>query len=241
MDTLKNVVSENRVEKIRLIDPEHYVIGGQPVGDWNTPNDNNAHYDLACTAAYALAEIEKLRTHNDRLYEKLKLANPVGMLGNSFDTKVFNHHWLSLNGEWIARNDYPLLYDYLLGLGYKPSAQQLIQLPDARGLVFRSQNKGRFSDVAEIGLGQYQADATQRVVGTNNWQFMLGGGSINGAFTPGNHSGYHGMITVSASSGQGAIGITFDNSRVVRTALEERVKAIGMHAQIFVGFGEIIE
>ena len=169
------------------------------------------------------------------LWDKLKLACPVGMLGNSFDAKVFNNHWLSLNGEYISRVNYPLLYDYFIGLGYAPNAQQLIQLPDARALVMRSQNKGRFSDVAEIDLGKYQADATQRVSGVNNWQFMLGGGAVNGPFGAGNHSGYHGTFSTSTATGQGAIGISFDNSRVVRTAAEERVKATGAHFQIFAG------
>lgn len=238
---LENIVAENRLDKIRIIDVNNYVIGGQPTDDIDGAfTSSESARDLACTAKYTLDELVKLANDYDAIWNKLKLANPVGMLGNSFDVKVFNNMWLSLNGEYISHSTYPILYDYLLGLDYKPNAQQLIQLPDARALVFRSQNKGRFSDVTEIGIGQYQSDATQKLVGTLTAIYM-GNGSTGQTSGP-LQSGVAGnFVGVTAGTAQSAANINFDNSRVARTALEERVKAIGVHAQIFIGFSEKLE
>lgn len=258
MDVLKNIVSENKLDKIRLLEPDHYVIGGQPVGEWDVPNDNNAHYDLACTAQFALDAIENLTNgladHNSDsaahkdirdlialLWTNIKLANPVGMLSNSVDTKVFNSMWLSLNGEYISRANYTPLYDYLLGLGYVPNAQQLIQLPDARGLVLRSQNKGRFPDVTEIAIGKYQADATQKVYGTFT-DISVASQALNatGAFALSQVFNEN-MVDTGVSREHWRAYFNFDNSRVARIALEERVKSLGTHAQIFVGFPDKLE
>ena len=176
------------------------------------------------------------------LWDKLKLACPVGMLGNSFDAKVFNNHWLSLNGEYISRVNYPLLYDYFIGLGYAPNAQQLIQLPDARALVMRSQNKGRFSDVTEIELSKYQSDATQKIAGhIGAVQIGQSGLPAGGAFNKSTWTGLYGQYQSlsTPTTGNGIFSQYFDNSAVARTALEERVKSIGVHAQIFIGFGDL--
>ena len=169
------------------------------------------------------------------LHDYIKNMMPVGTILSSFDPAPFNKYFLSLNGELISAATRPLLHAKLKSLGFAEDGQGLIKLPDMRGTVLRAQNKGRFGDVAEIDLGKYQADATQRVSGVNNWQFMLAGGAFSGPFSAGNHSGYHGTFSASTASGQGAIGISFDNSRIVRTALEERVKATGAHFQIFAG------
>lgn len=175
-----------------------------------------------------------LKTDLTDLYAKLRLACPVGLLGSSVDVKPFNNHWLSLTGELIARSDYPLLYDYFLGLDYKPDSQQLIKLPDARGLVFRSQNKGRFTDVTEIGIGAYQADATQKVTGKSGASVRFVGYPSTGVF--------YDEVTVAAGAAGGGNGVyfsNFDNSRAARTALEERVKSLGTNAQIFIGLEDL--
>lgn len=244
---LENIVAENRLDKIRIIDVDNYVVGGQPNDDIDGAfTTSESARDLACTAKYTLDELLKLANgfndHSsliDSLWNSLKLANPVGMLGNSFDAKVFNSMWLSLNGEYIAHANYPILYDYLLSLDYKPNAQQLIQLPDARALVMRSQNKGRFTGVDEILLGQYQADATQKVLGE---QFYV----VLNMFDPPKSGALYVKDGSVGNYGSGTAGgatrtLTFDNSRSARTALEERVKAIGVHAQIFTGFPEKLE
>lgn len=241
---LENIVAENRLDKIRIIDVDNYVIGGQPTDDVDGAfTSSESARDLACTAKYTLDELLKLATgfddHSgliDTLWNSLRLANPVGMLGNSFDTKVFNKMWLSLNGEYISHAAYPILYDYLLTLDYKPNAQQLIQLPDARALVFRSQNKGRFTGVDEIAIGQYQADATQKITGKSGASVRYVGYPSTGVF--------YDEVTAAAGAagaGNGVYFSNFDNSRVARTALEERVKAIGVHAQIFIGFPDKLE
>ena len=179
-----------------------------------------------------------LKTGLTDIYAKLRLACPVGMLGSSVDVKPFNDHWLPLTGELIARNDYTPLYDYLLGLGYKPDSQQLIKLPDARGLVFRSQNKSRFTDVTEVGIGEYQADATQKVVGEQLYVLL-------NAFTVPNSGALFVKDGAAGAYGSGANSgatrtLTFDNSRVARVALEERVKSLGTNAQIFIGLKDLI-
>lgn len=130
MDILKNVVSENRVEQIRLIDPEHYVVGGQPVGDWDTPNDNNAHYDLACTMQYALDKIEDMDDDVRRMifgviYPTMLPTAPNGALfldGDSFD--VVKYPRLAALYPTGVLPD--LQERYLIGAGPKMPVRSLI-------------------------------------------------------------------------------------------------------------------
>lgn len=258
MDILKNVVSENRVEKIRLIDPEHYVVGGQPVGDWDTPNDNNAHYDLACTAQFLIDEFMNLKTEDAALKKYIRdliyLVCPVGTRKTSHHYSPSTKYWQNVTGEWFREKDLPELWAYYVGLG-RPIVNGLMQAIDERGTVARHPNLGRFSDVAEIGLGQYQADATQRVVGTLG-EFVYQDerafdvGVDTGVFDfkdPSIYSRWGGYSHVSKvqniehlqGGGNRRDGFIFDNAIVARTALEERVKATGIHVQVFCGLGDI--
>lgn len=173
------------------------------------------------------------------LHDYIKNMMPVGTILSSFDPTPFNKYFLSLNGELISAATRPLLYAKLLSLGFKPDGQSLIKLPDMRGTVQRAQNKGRFTDVTEINLGAYQADATQKVVGgMPNVQF---GGSNTIGISPSPNSwavtptGQYGQYGIATTSFQGIFSMNYDNSRTIRTALEERVKATGAHFQIFAG------
>ena len=242
MDILKNVVSENRVEKIRLIDPEHYVVGGQPVGDWDTPNDNNAHYDLACTAKFLIDEVMNLKTDDIALKKYMRelvyLVCPVGTRRTSTFMQPSSKHWVTATGEWFRRIDYPELWDYYLTAN-RPIVNDMMQIIDERGTVARAQNKGRFAGIEEIDLGKYQADATQRETGNiGAVQFGISGFGVNGLYTIVD-TGYKGIYeTKATNTHNGVFTITSDNARVVRTSTEERVKATGVYVQIFVGLGD---
>ena len=62
---LKNIKSENRLDKIRLIMKNDDVIGGQPSDNENEFTSNTPLLDLACTMKYAVDEIEKNKTGAD--------------------------------------------------------------------------------------------------------------------------------------------------------------------------------
>ena len=168
------------------------------------------------------------------LHDYMKNMMPVGTILSSFDPAPFNKYFLSLNGELISAATRPLLHAKLKSLGFVEDGQGLIKLPDMRGTVQRAQNKGRFTGVDEILLGQYQADATQKVLGEQFYVmlYMFEARTTGALFVKDGSVGYHNAH----GTGSGATRtLNFDNSRSVRTAAEERVKATGAHFQIFAG------
>ena len=167
------------------------------------------------------------------LHDYMKNMMPVGTILSSFDPAPFNKYFLSLNGERISAATRPLLHAKLKSLGFVEDWQGLIKLPDMRGTVMRAQNKGRFADVDEIGLGIYQADATQKVLGEQFYVmlYMFEARTTGALFVKDGSVGHY----VPGTSAGSTRTLNFDNSRSVRTAAEERVKATGAHFQIFAG------
>lgn len=169
------------------------------------------------------------------LHDYMKNMMPVGTILSSFDPAPFNKYFLSLNGELISSTTRPLLHAKLKAMGFVEDGQGLIKLPDMRGTVQRAQNKGRFTDMTEILLGAYQADATQRYMGAMNDIVT----SVNSAATfPFRiYQEVYDRIVDSPTDTMlhKRTYFDFDNARSVRTAAEERVKATGVHFQIFAG------
>lgn len=62
---LENIKSENRLERIRLIQTSDPVIGGQPSDNEDEFTSNTPLLDIACTMKYAVDEIEKNKTGVD--------------------------------------------------------------------------------------------------------------------------------------------------------------------------------
>ena len=62
---LENIKSENRLERIRLIQTSDPVIGGQPSDNEDEFTSNTPLLDIACTMKFALDEIEKNKTGAD--------------------------------------------------------------------------------------------------------------------------------------------------------------------------------
>ena len=240
-------------DKISLIEKPEKVIGG--VGGvanrqaqefanrttWLKEKVDNLGKDKVNITDFDTA-IKALQQSDKDIYKYIRgliyMMHPVGSRRTSHIKLPQSEYWVDATGEWFAQPDYPELWAAYLAEG-RPIVNNLMQITDERGTVTRAQNKGRFVGLEETLLGGYQADATQKIVGINNWQFMLGSGQMTGPFGAGNHSGYHGNFSVSTALGQGAIGISFDNSRVARTATEERVKSTTVHVQIFCGLGDL--
>ena len=60
---LENIIAEDRIDKIRIINENDDVIGGQPELEGMSENDNNGLLDIACTLKKAQKDIEKQSTN----------------------------------------------------------------------------------------------------------------------------------------------------------------------------------
>lgn len=166
------------------------------------------------------------------------IATPVGMIAQAFSNTPFNKYWIHLDGSLINRSGLLVkVFDYLVAnLGLVPTAQGFITLPDTRGTVLRSMSKGRFSDVVEIGLGQYQPDATQRVEGTaaDITSNSVSIADTNGAFSYTVYpTKFNGPSVPYSTSIQ--VNYSFSNVRVARTAAEDRGKSTGVNTFMYIG------
>lgn len=60
---LENIIAEDRIDKIRIVNENDDVIGGQPELSGMSENDNNGLLDIACTLKKAQKDIEKQSTN----------------------------------------------------------------------------------------------------------------------------------------------------------------------------------
>lgn len=132
--------------------------------------------------------------------------SPTPFYGNSAPSG-----WLPLDGRAITQSAYPKLF-----------ARYGSSLPDLRGRFVR----GLGGESAALGV--YQADAMQNITGnisagSGNTQQFVDGATATGAFRviAGTKN-----YTEEAGAGSNPSGVTFDASRVVRTATENRPKNI---------------
>lgn len=165
-----------------------------------------------------------------------KAATPKGVLGyvQAELLKTVPVGTISLWGGEFAPEG------YLLSRGQSFSASQYpklavlfpsLKLPDFRGVVPRGLDDTRGFDPGRTLLS-YQEDATQKVVGN----FAMSGFDPSIAVNP------TGPFSIDRLGGTGTTGstyaayrATFDNSKVIRTANEERMKNIAMNFIIKAG------
>lgn len=69
---LENIKSENRLERIRLIQTNDPVIGGQPSDNEDEFTSNTPLLDIACTMKFAVDSINKIESNANNLLEKNK-------------------------------------------------------------------------------------------------------------------------------------------------------------------------
>lgn len=235
-------------DKISLIEKPEKVIGG--VGGvanrqaqefanrttWLKEKVDNLGKDKVNITDFDAA-IKALQKADQDIYKYIRnliyMMYPVGSRRTSHIKLPQSKYWVDATGEWFAQPDYPELWAAYLAEG-RPIVKDLMQITDERGTVARAQNKGRFGDVVEVNLGGYQADATQKVIGRHGGTVRYVGYGSTGVFYD-TATGMFGAV----GSGNGVYIGNFDNSLVVRTALEERVKATGIHVQIFCGLGDL--
>ena len=181
----------------------------------------------------------------------LKIVPPPGRI--VVDT-CLREGYIKANGSRCLISDYPRIFNYIIknknyvseeewinypGLyGYDEGSDSFL-LPDLRGYFIRNydDNRGIDSDNTRL-LGSIQEDAIRNITGSaetgksgycNNVVFF----NTNGVFGEPNSTGgggNHGDWIRSIPSHRG--DVSFDASRVVPTANENRVKNIVLLAQI---------
>lgn len=127
--------------------------------------------------------------------------------------------WLEANGASLVRVAYPALFS-AIGATYGAADINHFTLPDYRGVVLRGWDHGRGLDPGRV-FGSYQADALQNITGQFPGDDSYSG-AVSGAFLD---NGALGGGLQQAGVGN---AITFDASRVARTAAETRPKNIAV-------------
>src|SRR5690625_109412 len=146
--------------------------------------------------------------------------------------------WLPCNGATISRTTYSRLFA-VIGTTYGDGdGSTTFNLPDLRGEFVRGVDNGRGVDAGRA-LGQHQADALQNITGTF-WNLLVPNipgiseqmGSTNVAFSihARNDDIIHQLSNTSYQKNFGnQDGISFDASRVARTADETRPRNVAMN------------
>lgn len=155
--------------------------------------------------------------------------------------------YLELAGQLVSRTTYAALWAHAQSLsgaglllsdfdwGNSAESSQVafstgngsttFRLPDYRGLVVRGWDHSRGLDAGR-GLGNYQADAIQNITGS----FGISSADTTDLATPTGAFARNGPDSNQwgADPKSPEAGITFDASRVVRTAAETRVKSVAL-------------
>lgn len=125
--------------------------------------------------------------------------------------------FLEANGSLLLRADYPALFDRIGTRWGAGDGSTSFRIPDLRGVFIRGWDNGRGIDPTRA-FGDLQNDAMQNITGTIAGVVMGDWGITgSGAFQ---HLGTYGIGR--SSSGQYAHSLSFDASRVARTAAETR-------------------
>ena len=173
-------------------------------------------------------------------YHKDRFIKESGAIGEIryFTSKKYTYGYLYANGYSFIPELYPEFYQFWLEnfgdrnkknyLGYDSFGYP--KLPDLRGVALRAVDDGSGRGGAELAL-KYQGDAIRNIKGEaggvqgrtmleNNDRSVLSFQSIGHVGDGWLHSSYHSSI------------ITFDVSRVVPTAEDNRVKSYGVYPYI---------
>ena len=131
--------------------------------------------------------------------------------------------WLECNGAAISRATYGTLFASI-GTNYGPGdGATTFNLPDLRGEFLRGADRGRGVDVGRA-IGSAQGDAIRNITGQSSRIPFAGGDLMSGAFVK--------NVEVSQPvAGAGSVvtsGLSFDASRVVPTAAENRPRNVAV-------------
>lgn len=145
--------------------------------------------------------------------------------------------FLLCSGGLVSRSAYPALWAHASAAGLVVAeatwaatawtmfgagdGSTTFRLPDLRGESVRGADMGRGADPGRV-LGSYQSDATQNATGTIG--LVSGGVAATGAFAADGAAVNH----ITAGTAGSDPGVTFDLSRVVRTAAETRVRNVAL-------------
>lgn len=203
----------------------------------------------AADTATAAAATAALAAHAALRDPHHNYVTPPGMVADFYAASAPNG-WVEAAGALLNRSAYPELWIHAQMLA---SAGALItdaawvagtpdirtawslgngtstfRVPDLRGMFKRAWSHGRGIDSGRA-LGSYQVDAIQNINGTVG--IVSGGHSGDGAFAVDGPSVSHITAGVSGTDP----GLTFDASRVARTADETRPKSIALLTCISTG------
>lgn len=133
--------------------------------------------------------------------------------------------WLLCDGQAVSRTTYATLFS-LIGTTYGAGdGSTTFNVPDLRGEFIRGLDRGRGVDTGRV-LGSAQQDALQNITGTmSNVAFSGGSTTTTGAINAGANLG----STYAAGSSGNVRDISFDASRVARTATETRPRNVAMN------------
>ena len=160
----------------------------------------------------------------------MPLINPVQGIRPGFiahyAANAIPNGWLKANGAIVSRATYAALFQ-AIGTAYGAGdGSTTFALPDARGEFLRGLDDGRGVDAGRA-LGSVQLDAMQNVTGSfSNYEEPFGAGTGIFAAGPAGTRFYGGTSINAAAS------MTFDASRVARTASENRPRNVAMLACI---------
>jgi len=159
------------------------------------------------------------------------LATPVGTVaafaGRASIDYAAPAGWWHCNGEAVRRDYWPNLFS-TIGETYGPgNGTTTFNLPDLRGEFVRGADDGRSIDVGRT-LGTPQLDALQNITGGVE-NIQIDETSVIGAVTGAFQATDNGANGNSAAFNSPGIDITFDASRVARTADETRPRNVAMH------------
>ncbi len=189
--------------------------------DWAPPG---FHVFSAGTPAVASQVNENFRW----IIEHFAQASPPGAIvafAGSADTVPAG--WLLCDGTEVSASDYPELAA-VLGSAWGAAEEGNIKLPDLRGRFTRGLDpSGQFDD-ASREVGSYQEDALQQIEGTIPRVYVdsVPAYEPSGAYAWGSS----GSMDVAVSGGADSrVDVTFDSSRVARSAEETRPKNIAVN------------
>ena len=176
------------------------------------------------SVTYTKAEIEALLKNMSALPVGAMVPFPKGSVPPGF---------LEVDGSVQSIAALPDLAAYL-GTTFNTGGEGEgnFRLPESRGEFLRGWDHGRGVDVGR-GIGTYQADALQNIVAgldanpNNSYQFLGEGLSTSGAFKLTTRNS-NGVADVGLVGDIQAASLTFDASRVARTATETRSRNLAV-------------
>ncbi|MBP2848770.1 phage tail protein [Dickeya oryzae] len=188
------------------------VLTGTPTAPTAAAGSNTTQ--LATTAFVSTATANLSASTANGLAQKIDLAEIVG-IPLPWPQATAPAGWLKCNGQAFDKAVYPRLAQVY------PSGV----LPDLRGEFIRGWDDGRGVDVGRVIMSS-QGDAIRNIVGFINGTFVRLDGYTGAFYDNGNRAS---SIPTAVSNGNTNDDISFDASRVVPTAADNRPRNIAFN------------